>query len=194
MVLKLRYISLLPILLALAAPAAYSADPLEGLARTCNNCHGDGSSAGGSMPSIGGQSESYLKNVLMQWKTGERYSATMGRLIKGYSDEELAGLAHYFSQQPWTPVAQRLNADLVKKGKGKATAICAACHGATGSEPADDETPKLNGQTAQYMEMELMKYRDASLTMPHKAMRKIAMKLTEEDVAAISEYYASQAK
>lgn len=191
---KLRYIRLVPVLLALAIPAAHAADPIEGLARTCNNCHGDGSSAGGSMPSIGGQSEAYLKNILLQWKSGERYSATMGRLIKGYSDEDLAALAHYFSQQSWTPATQRLDAELAKKGKGKATALCAACHGATGNEPSDDDTPKLNGQTAQYMELELMKYRDESLTMPSKKMRKIALKLKDEDLAAVSQYFASQAK
>ncbi len=189
-----RYIRLMPVLLALALPAAYAADPIEGLARTCNNCHGDGSSAGGSMPSIGGQSEAYLKTILLQWKSGERYSATMGRLIKGYSDEELAALAHYFSQQTWTPVVEKLDPDLVKKGKGKAMALCAGCHGATGSEPMDDETPKLNGQAAQYMELELMKYRDASLTMPSKTMRKVSMKLKDEDLAAIAQYFGSQTK
>jgi sulfide dehydrogenase cytochrome subunit len=191
---KLRYISLVPVLLALAIPAAHAADPIEALARTCNNCHGDGSSAGGSMPSIGGQSEAYLKTILLQWKSGERYSATMGRLIKGYSDEDLAALAHYFSQQTWTPATQQLDAELAKKGKGKATALCAVCHGATGNEPSDDDTPKLNGQMAQYMEMELTKYRDESLTMPSKKMRKIALKLKDEDLAAVSQYFASQAK
>ena len=191
---KKRITTLVPILMALGISSAYAADPIEGLARTCNNCHGDGHSAGGSMPSIGGQPEAYLKNILLQWKKGERYSATMGRLIKGYSDEELAALAHYFSQQHWTPVAQQLDAALVKNGKGKATALCAGCHGATGSEPGDDETPKLNGQTAQYMEMELMKYRDETVSMPNKMMRKVAMKLKEEDLAAIADYFASQAK
>ena len=194
MLLKQRYIRLVPVLLALALPAAHASDPIEALALTCNNCHGDGSSAGGSMPSIGGQPEAYLKNILLQWKSGERYSATMGRLIKGYSDEQLAALAHYFSQQRWTPVAQKLDPDLVKKGKAKATALCAGCHGATGGEPMDDETPKLNGQTAQYMEMELMKYRDESVTMPSKIMRKVSMKLKEEDLAAIADYFASQTK
>jgi cytochrome c553 len=47
---------------------------------------------------------------------------------------------------------------------------------------------------AQYMEMELMKYRDESVTMPNKMMRKVAMKLKEEDVAAVAEYFASQTK
>jgi sulfide dehydrogenase cytochrome subunit len=191
---KKRYTLLVPGLLALSLSSAYAVDNIEGLARTCNNCHGDGSSAGGAMPSIGGQSEAYLKMVLLQWKNGERYSATMGRLIKGYSDEQLTALAHYFSQQPWKPVHQHLDEALVKKGKAKAMALCAGCHGDTGSEPMDSETPKLNGQTAESMEMELMKYRDDQLKMPNKMMRMFAHKLKEEDIKAVAEYYASQTK
>jgi len=82
--------------------------PTENLANTCNNCHGmNGVSVGPSMPSIGGLSEAYLKNIMLQWKSGERYSATMGRLIKGYSDEQIAALATHFSKLPWTPWCSR---------------------------------------------------------------------------------------
>jgi cytochrome c553 len=69
-----------------ASPAM--AGPVEDLASTCNACHGlNGVSVGPTMPSIGGSAEAYLKNVMLQWKSGERYSATMGRHFKGYSDE-----------------------------------------------------------------------------------------------------------
>ncbi|MDD5390901.1 MAG: hypothetical protein PHD37_16315, partial [Gallionellaceae bacterium] len=67
--------------LGLAATPALAADPIEGLARTCNNCHGTGGvSVGHSMPSIAGLSETYLKNILMEWKSGARSSANMTRL------------------------------------------------------------------------------------------------------------------
>ncbi|MFN3593073.1 MAG: c-type cytochrome [Thiobacillaceae bacterium] len=75
---------------------AHASSTIEALARTCNNCHGvNGVSAGESMPSIGGLPEGYLKNVMMEWKEGKRYSATMGRLIKGYTEEEISGLAAF---------------------------------------------------------------------------------------------------
>jgi cytochrome c553 len=48
-----------------------------------------------------------LKNVMLQWKNGERYSATMGRHFKGYSDAEISNLATYFSKLPWVPVVQK---------------------------------------------------------------------------------------
>ena len=180
--------------LGLAAHPVLAAGPTEDLARTCNNCHGmNGVSVGPSMPSIGGLSEPYLKNMMLQWKSGERYSATMGRLIKGYSDEQIAALATHFSKLPWTPVVQKADAKIVAQGKD-ATERCETCHGDTGSKPDDTDTPKINGQWAQYMEMELMKYRDDSVKMPHKKMRGNSKKLDEADVAAVAQFYAAQPK
>ncbi len=180
--------------LGLAAHPVLAAGPTEDLARTCNNCHGmNGVSVGPSMPSIGGLSEPYLKNMMLQWKSGERYSATMGRLIKGYSDEQIAALASHFSKLPWTPVVQKADAKIVAQGKA-ATERCETCHGDTGGKPDDTDTPMLNGQWAQYMEMELMKYRDDSVKMPHKKMRGNSKKLDEADVAAVAQFYAAQPK
>jgi sulfide dehydrogenase cytochrome subunit len=172
-----------------ALPAA--ADTTAALARSCNNCHGvNGVSAGGPMPSIGGLPESYLKNVLLQWKHGERYAATMDRHVKGYSDDELAALATYFSKQKWTPVAQKTDPALVKRGK-EVSERCESCHGETGKSD-DADTPNLNGQWAQYLELELTKYREDAVKMPHKKMRANAKKLDAADVKAVAEYYASQ--
>jgi cytochrome c553 len=194
MMFKKRFITLVPAMLALGMSAVYAADPIEGLARTCNNCHGDTSSAGGAMPSINGLSEEYLKNILLQWKKGERYSATMGRLVKGYSDEDLATLAQHISKQKWVPVAQKLDPAKIKRGKALSGALCAACHGDTGFEPSGDDTPKIGGQSARYLELELMKYRDDAVTMPFKKMRTIAKKLKDDDVDAVAQYFASQTK
>lgn len=170
------------------------AGPTEDLARTCNACHGvNGVSVGPSMPSIGGLPEAYLKNIMTQWKSDERYSATMGRHFKGYTEAELAALAAYFSKLPWTPTVQSADAKVVAQGK-TATDRCETCHGATGGQPDDNETPKLNGQWAQYMEMELMKYRNDAVKMPHKKMRGNAKKLEEADVAAAAQYYGAQSK
>ncbi len=180
--------------LGLSTLPALAADPIEALARTCNNCHGvNGVSAGQSMPSIGGQSEAYLKQVMMQWKSGERASATMTRLIKGYSDEQIAGLAKYFAAKPWVPVAQKVSANALKTGK-EVTERCETCHGETGSKPDDELTPKLHGQWAQYMELEMLKYRDDGFQMAHKKMKNTARKLDEAGVATAAQYYAGQNK
>lgn len=166
---------------------------ITGLANSCNNCHGaNGVSAGESMPSIGGLPEAYLKNIMMEWKTGARYSATMGRLIKGYTEEEISALASHYSKKPWVPAKQKTDAKLASAGK-KVAEKCSGCHGDTGKSE-DAETPSLNGQWSQYMELELMKYRDEAVTMPHKKMRNAAMKAGEADGNAAAEFFASQKK
>lgn len=189
----MRYRAVYGVFLAGFLCSAHAGDKIEALANTCNNCHGaNGVSVGESMPSIGGQPEAYLKNVMMQWKSGERYSATMGRLIKGYTEEEISALAAYFSKKPWTPASQKIDAKLVKKGKA-ATERCESCHGEKGVSE-DKETPNLNGQWAGYMELELMKYRDEAVAMPDKKMRNAAKKLDEADVKAAAAFFASQKK
>lgn len=173
--------------------SAHAADSIEALANTCNNCHGvNGVSVGPSMPSIGGLPESYLKNIMLEWKSGTRFSATMGRLIKGYSDEQIGALAAHFAKKPWAPAEQKVDAKLVKLGKD-VTKRCASCHGDTGASE-DKETPNLNGQWAQYLELEALKYRDDAVAMPNKQMRNAAKKLSDEEVKAVAAFYASQKK
>jgi cytochrome subunit of sulfide dehydrogenase len=187
----MRYRALCGMLLVGFMGASHAADPIEALAITCNNCHGvDGVSVGPSMPSIGGLPESYLNNIMQEWKTGARYSATMGRLLKGYTDEQIAALAKYYAKKPWVPVAQKTDAKLVAIGK-KVTMRCAGCHGDNG-DAKDGETPNLNGQWAQYLELEALKYRDDAVAMPSRPMRNAAKRLSDEEVKAVAEFYASQ--
>ena len=176
------------------AGQALAVDNIEGLARACNNCHGTGGvSVGYSMPSIAGLSETYLKHIMMEWKSGERASANMTRLIKGYTDDEIAALATYFSKLPWTPRPQPVGADLMAKGK-EVTERCETCHGVTGGQPDDKDTPMLAGQWAKYLELELMKYRDEGFQMTHKKMTKNARKMEEGDVATAAKYFGAQSK
>jgi sulfide dehydrogenase cytochrome subunit len=190
----MKQTTLLLAAIALAATGVVHAGPTEDLARSCNACHGmNGVSAGPSMPSIGGQSEAYLKNILLQWKHGERYAATMDRHVKGYSDAELEALAGYFSKLPWAPVVQAADAEQLAHGK-EATDRCESCHGATGGAPDEEGTPRLNGQWAKYMLLELEKYREDAVKMPYKKMRANAKKLDADALPAVVHYYAAQPK
>jgi sulfide dehydrogenase cytochrome subunit len=177
-----------------ATGVATAADPIEGLARTCNNCHGvNGVSAGPTIPSIGGLSEAYLKQIMQQWKTRERDDGTMSRLIRGYSDDQIAALAKYFASKPWTPVVQSVGAEVLAKGKD-ASDRCETCHGATGSQPDDELTPKLNGQWAEYLALELEKYRSEQFKMTHQKMMKNARKMEPDDVTSVTRYFGAQSK
>jgi sulfide dehydrogenase cytochrome subunit len=178
----------------LAASSGGVAGDIKPLAETCNNCHGiDGVSAGHSMPSIAGLPVKYLTEVMLEWKKGERFSTTMGRLIKGYSDEQITDLAKHYAALPWKPVPQDLKAKWIKEGSFIVDR-CSKCHGDTGAEPDDDETPRLDGQWAKYMELQLMAYRDKDVKLPHEKMRKTALKLSEEEVGYLNHYFASAPK
>jgi sulfide dehydrogenase cytochrome subunit len=164
------------------------------LARTCNNCHGMGGvSAGASMPSIGGLSREYLETIMKQWKNDERGAATMNRIVKGFSDDEINALAVYFSKQRWVPRPQKVSAATLAHGKAVISENCEDCHGATGGDP-DEDTPHLNGQWAKYLELELEKYRDEGFKMPHRKMNKIARKMKPADVPAAAQYFGAQSK
>lgn len=181
----------------LSAAAAQAAPfDVEALARTCNNCHGlNGVSSGPPMPSIAGLPEAYLKTVMLQWKKGERFSTSMGRLISGYSEEQIAAVAAYFAKLSWTPVVQKGDAKLIARGQA-ASERCEVCHGTTGSDPEDPDTPKLNGQWAKYLEFELRKYQDPDtrVKLPHTKMRWNVRKLEAADVKATADFYAAQPK
>jgi sulfide dehydrogenase cytochrome subunit len=189
----MKKLSTLVASLAFIASGAAVADT-ESLARTCNTCHGvNGISAGGAIPSIGGQSEGYLLQIMMQWKSGERASANMTRLISGYSDAQIAALAKHYAAKPWAPKAKAVGADVIARGK-EATDRCGSCHGDTGGEPDDNETPRLNGQEAAFLHLELEKYRDDGFEMPHKKMKKNARKLEQADLPAVAGFYGAQGK
>ncbi len=163
-----------------------------GLAITCNNCHGErGASAGAMMPTIGGQTPVYLKTVMLQFKSGERASTAMGRLLAGYSDDELAALAEYYARQKWTNGAQPTDSALAEKGAALHEEHCAECHEEAG-RTGDEETPRLAGQWQVFLELELEKYRDKEIEMPYRRMRRAARKLSDDDVTAISQFYAGQ--
>jgi len=180
-------------LAALAGTARAGAD-IEPLARTCNGCHGVGGvSISGPMPSIGGLPREYLKRVMKEWKYGERTAITMDRIVKGFSDDQIDALAEYFARQPWVPSPQAAPPALLAKGKTRAGEDCRDCHGLTGNDP-DVGVPRINGQWAQYLDLELMKYRSDDFKMPHRKMKKAARALKAGESGPLSRYYGAQGK
>jgi len=68
------------------------------LAAACANCHGTDGRTSGAIPSIAGRPAFVLESKLQAFKRGEDQDATvMSRHASGYTDEELAALAQYFS-------------------------------------------------------------------------------------------------
>ena len=74
--------------------------------------------------------------------------------------------------------------------QGKAKSVtCSACHGSDGNSGAADY-PKLAGQHASYLASTLRAYRDG--LRKNAIMAGLAAVLSEEDIADLSVYYATQ--
>lgn len=185
---------ILSLLLAGTAATATARPEIEPLARTCNGCHGIvGVSVSAPIPSLAGLPRDYLKNIMKQWKYGERTAITMDRIVKGFSDDQIDALAEYFAKLPYVAVPQATAEATLAKGKTVAQQSCRDCHGLTGNDP-DVGVPKINGQWAKYMELELMKYRSADFKMPHRKMKQAAHDMKADDVSAAARYYGAQGK
>ncbi len=75
-------------------------------------------------------------------------------------------------------------------GKAKASAVCAACHGADGMSPATFPLyPNLKGQKAGYLVKQLKAFRDGTRTDP--VMSSMAKPLTDADVENVAAYFSS---
>lgn len=75
-------------------------------------------------------------------------------------------------------------------GKKKATAVCAACHGADGNKTLDASYPKLGGQYPEYLAKALHEYKSGK--RKNAIMAGQAQGLSEQDIADLSAYFAAQ--
>ena len=71
---------------------------------------------------------------------------------------------------------------------------CVSCHG-PGGVGVGDSFPPLVGQSAQYLSSQLNAWREGTRTNdPNDLMGHIAKSLTEEEIVAISDYFAGLGK
>jgi cytochrome c553 len=77
----------------------------------------------------------------------------------------------------------------IAAGKEKATALCAACHGADGVAAIDPSYPKLAGQYPDYLARALSDYKSGA--RKNAIMAGMAAALSKDDIANIAAFYAS---
>ncbi|ALG69293.2 c-type cytochrome [Beggiatoa leptomitoformis] len=71
---------------------------LEIQANTCNVCHGEEGLSQGSVPSLKAKPIAYLEQVLLAFKADKQVGTIMNRVAKGFTDEELTAIAHYYAE------------------------------------------------------------------------------------------------
>ena len=97
---------------------AHAGDAEAGKAKsaTCAACHGaDGNSMAPTFPKIAGQGERYLIKQITDIRDGNRQAPAMMPFVTGLSDEDIADLAAYFTEQ--VPTAGGAKEELAELGE-----------------------------------------------------------------------------
>lgn len=168
----------------------------------CAGCHGaDGNSMIPVNPKLAGQIPEYLFKQLKNFKGGEkpaeRANPIMGGMVAALSEDDMKGLATYFASQTYKPEVLKDKASIPVGEKlwragdmKRGIPACAGCHGPAGAGlPA--QFPRLQGQHQDYTEAQLKAFRSGERANdPAKMMRMVAIKMTDPEIKAVSDYIA----
>lgn len=193
------------------APALYAQSVVKGDAakgqeiagKVCAACHGpDGNSPLPVNPSLAGQHAEYIVKQLGNFKSkdgkpAERSNAIMAGNVAGLGEDDMKNVAAYYASQTPRPRSAR-DPELVKQGQliyrggiaAKSVAACASCHSPNGAGlPA--QFPRVAAQHAEYTAAQLKAFRTGERKNdPNNMMRAVAGKLSDREIAAVSEYIA----
>lgn len=175
----------------------------------CFQCHrvrGQGDAAAG-FPRIGGQSYLYLYESLRNFAAGRRQNPIMQPIAAQLSDRDMRDVAAYYAvlEPPSggaqeaaaaknSPDAERLIEGGVLAAMGSAkdgVQACQNCHGPAGAG-LPPVYPFLGGQYAKYLEDQLQAFKSGKRGGDAFAiMQDIARRLSDDQIDAVSHYYAS---
>lgn len=78
--------------------AAFAAEPPVG-ASSCSGCHASGAAAETPVPKINGRKADEIMTAMAAFRDGSKPSTVMGRIAKGYTDDELKPIAAWLAAQ-----------------------------------------------------------------------------------------------
>jgi cytochrome c553 len=204
----MRTIVLTLCLLTGSAALAQDGDAAAGATKsaTCTACHGlNGNSVNPEWPVLAGQNASYLSDQITRFRDGKRSNVLMQPMVSALTDQDIADLAVYYSQQ--TPTGNEADPSYWKAGEKlfrggdakRGIPACLACHGPVGRGNPAAGYPALHTQHAVYTIKQLSDYatearyiKDAkghSQGGPNsQMMNTIASRLTAEDRRDLASY------
>ena len=167
--------------------------------QVCSNCHGvDGNSDSPAFPRLAGQQAVYIVNQLNGFRSQGRSDPPGPEYMWGLShhltDEQITGIAEYFSKQtPRKTAAPAADPKLLADGKeifekgvpSQNVIACMACHGPKAQ--GVDAFPALAHQHAYYIERQLDIFQNTQ-GRPGTPMEAITHPLTGANKAAIAAY------
>jgi sulfide dehydrogenase cytochrome subunit len=186
-----------------SAGSAAGADAAE-LATLCADCHGpEGVSAYEDVPTIAGQSASFLAKTLRTYqvwgrpciKTAYRSGDTsrpktdMCKIAEGLTGEDVRTLSEYYSALPFRPANQEFDANLAAVGAALHEQHCEQCHQQGGQHA--DVAPILAGQWVPYLRTSL-KYVPTGEHLVPPLMEKTVSDMSKDEIDALMNFFASR--
>ena len=170
--------------------SALAADAAPDKAALCATCHGEqGTPINHTTPVIWGQNEGYIYLQLRDFKSGARKNALMNPIAAQLEKDDQLALAAYFSKQKWPnlqqPAAPR---DIAAKAQSAISSVgCIGCH--LDHFQGDGTTARLAGQWQDYLQTQMMAFRDGSRGN-NPGMSDLMKATPTDDIAALSQYLA----
>lgn len=72
----------------------------ETIVRNCFVCHGPEGVNPGPIPKLNGLAQDYIELSLLQFKTDKRPGTIMNRIAKGFTDDQIRGIAQQMAAYP----------------------------------------------------------------------------------------------
>lgn len=171
----------------------------------CTACHGvDGAGNGATgFPRLAGLNADYLRHQLDAFADGTRQNAVMTPVAKALCVDQRKAVAAFYAGLPWKATAQSdaakpdaLGQKIAQQGRASkdvesSLPACDACHG-PGGTGVGASFPALAGQPRRYLEGQLRAWQQG--TRPSGTlgvMASVAKRLSDEELAAVSRYFAS---
>lgn len=171
---------------------AFGAGP-GGPADACFTCHGLNGEGDGPIPRLAGLSTGYLVKQLEDYAGRWRDEPSMSPIAARLSDADRVAVASYYAGlkeaaprglRPAT-AGWRL---FIEGDPGRGLKPCASCHG-SGGKNGGLATPRLAGQTADYVRNQLIAWKESRRRNdPRDTMGAIARKLTTAEIESLSIY------
>ncbi|EGG94966.1 Cytochrome c4 [gamma proteobacterium IMCC1989] len=190
------------------APTVGDAESGKALSASCAACHGnDGNSPAPSFPKIAGLGEKYLYKQLQDIQSGARAIVAMTGQLDNKSEQDLKDLAAYFDSQAMqlsgakemkVKVNSGIEVDALALGERVYRAgnsevgvpSCMGCHSPRGLGNAPAGYPRLSGQYAEYIALQLRNFRAGERTNDgdSKIMRSVAEHMSDAEIDAVANY------
>jgi cytochrome c553 len=189
-----------------AAPVVVPPDPsaldaAQLVTNACSKCHGyNGVSISPIFPVLAGQVPGYIEIELRLFRQRGRSDpharAFMWGIARALTDEQIKGVARYFSSQPAVKGSGSSNPALADKGKllyengtpERDIEACTVCHGHNGE--GVNSQPRIAGQHRDYFVLEMVQFRSG--LRENKVMQHVTEKMTDDEIAALVEYISTK--